>query len=105
MARRFTFFFFQAEDGIRHKDCIRYHGPCRRTRIIVVSVSPCSKRRVPYRPQKSVDPVAQRGWARRRDVDLVEGPPESAMARTKLGEIVAKIDGNKIEETQLLAQK
>ena len=27
------------------------------------------------------------------------------MARTKLGEIVAKIDGNKIEETRLLAEK
>jgi len=27
------------------------------------------------------------------------------MARTKLGEIVAKIDGNKIEEIRLLAQK
>jgi hypothetical protein len=52
-----------------------------------------------------VDPVAQRGWARGRDVDLVEDPPESAMAGTKLGEIVAKVDGNRIEETRLLAQK
>jgi hypothetical protein len=40
-----------------------------------------------------------------RDVDLVEDPPESAMAGTKLGEIVAKIDGNRIEVTRLLAQK
>jgi hypothetical protein len=40
-----------------------------------------------------------------RDVDLVEDPPESAMAGTKLGESVAKIDENKIEETRLLAQK
>jgi hypothetical protein len=39
------------------------------------------------------------------DVDLVEGPTESAMAGTKLGEIVAKFDGNKVEETRLLAQK
>ena len=51
--------------------------------------------------QSSVDASADV----QRDVDLVEDLPESAMAGTKLGEIVAKIDGNRIEVTRLLAQK
>jgi hypothetical protein len=40
-----------------------------------------------------------------RDVDLVEALPESAGAGTRLGEVVVKVDGKKIGETQLLAQK
>ena len=54
---------------------------------------------------RSVDGLGDARREVERDVDLVEDPPESAMAGTKLGEIVAKIDGNKIEETRLLAQK
>ena len=40
-----------------------------------------------------------------RDVDLVEDLPDSAGVGTKLGEVVVKVDGKKIGETQLLAQK
>jgi serine-type D-Ala-D-Ala carboxypeptidase (penicillin-binding protein 5/6) len=40
-----------------------------------------------------------------RNVDLVEDLPESAGAGTRLGEVVVKVDGKKIGETQLLAQK
>ena len=40
-----------------------------------------------------------------RDVDLVEDLPGSARARTRLGEVVVKVDGKKVGETRLLAEK
>ena len=55
--------------------------------------------------QSSVDGLVDTSPNVERDVDLVEDLPESAGAGTRLGEVVAKVDGKKIGETQLLAQK
>ena len=40
-----------------------------------------------------------------RDVDLVEDLPDSAGAGTRLGEVVVKVDGKKVGETDLVAKK
>jgi D-alanyl-D-alanine carboxypeptidase (penicillin-binding protein 5/6) len=40
-----------------------------------------------------------------RNVDLVEDLPDSARVGTRLGEVVVKVDGKKIGETRLLAEK
>ena len=68
---------------------------------------------VPYRRGKSIDLVASSNVAGlvnaspdvERDVDLVEDPPPSARAGTRLGEVVVKVDGKKVGETRLLAKK
>ncbi len=66
-----------------------------------------------YRREQSVDLVAQRSVDGlvdassdvERDVDLVENLPDSARVGTSLGEVVVKVDGQKIGETRLLAEK
>jgi serine-type D-Ala-D-Ala carboxypeptidase (penicillin-binding protein 5/6) len=68
---------------------------------------------VPYRREESVDLVAQESVDGlvdanpdvERDVELVKDLPPSARAGTRLGEIVVKVDGKKIGETQLVAKK
>jgi D-alanyl-D-alanine carboxypeptidase (penicillin-binding protein 5/6) len=40
-----------------------------------------------------------------RNVDLVEDLPDSARVGTRLGEVVVKVEGKKIGETRLLAEK
>jgi D-alanyl-D-alanine carboxypeptidase (penicillin-binding protein 5/6) len=67
---------------------------------------------VPYRREKSVDLVAQGrvdGLVDAspdvdREVDLVEDPPDSARAGTRLGEVLVKVDGKKGGETELVAK-
>ena len=68
---------------------------------------------VPYRRGESVDLVAQGSVDGlmdaspevERDVDLVEEPPDSASAGTRLGEVVVKVDGKNVGETRLVAEK
>ena len=55
--------------------------------------------------QSSVDGLVDASPNVERDVDLVEALPESVGAGPRLGEVVVKVDGKKIGETQLLAQK
>ena len=78
--------------------------PCRRARNIVGSITPCSKCRVPYRREESVDLVDASPDVERR-VEVVEDPPPSARAVTRFGEVVVKVDGKKIGETRLVAKK
>ena len=54
--------------------------------------------------QSSVDGLVDASPNVERDVDLVEALPESVGAGTRLGEVV-KVDGKKIGDIQLLAQK
>jgi len=68
---------------------------------------------VPYRREKTVDLVAQSSVEGvvdaspdvERDVDLVKNLPDSARAGTKLGEVVVRVDGEKIGESPLVARK
>jgi serine-type D-Ala-D-Ala carboxypeptidase (penicillin-binding protein 5/6) len=68
---------------------------------------------VPYRRGETVDLVARErvdGLVDaspdvERDVDLVDDPPDSATAGTRLGEVVVKVDEKKVGETGLLAKK
>jgi D-alanyl-D-alanine carboxypeptidase (penicillin-binding protein 5/6) len=68
---------------------------------------------VPYRREETVDLVAQRSVDGLvdadpdvdREVDLVEDPPDSARAGTRLGEVVVRVDGKKVGEAELLAKK
>jgi serine-type D-Ala-D-Ala carboxypeptidase (penicillin-binding protein 5/6) len=67
---------------------------------------------VPYRRDKTVDLVAQGSVDGlvdakpdiEREVELVEDLPDSARAGTKLGEVVVKVDGKKVGETDLVAK-
>ena len=54
--------------------------------------------------QSSVDGLVDASPNVERDVDLVEALPESVGAGTRLGEVV-KVDGKKIGEMYLLAEK
>jgi D-alanyl-D-alanine carboxypeptidase len=68
---------------------------------------------VPYRRGETVDLVARESVDGHvdaspdveRDVDLVDDPPDSATAGTRLGEVVVKVDEKKVGETGLLAKK
>ena len=68
---------------------------------------------VPYRrgetvnlvAQESVDGLMDASPDVERDVDLVDELPDSARAGTRLGEVVVKVDGEKVGETGLLAKK
>jgi serine-type D-Ala-D-Ala carboxypeptidase (penicillin-binding protein 5/6) len=68
---------------------------------------------VPYRRGETVDLVARESVDGlvdaspdvERDVDLVDDPPDSATAGTRLGEVVVKVDEKKVGETGLLAKK
>jgi serine-type D-Ala-D-Ala carboxypeptidase (penicillin-binding protein 5/6) len=68
---------------------------------------------VPYRREKTVELLAEddvEGLVEaspdvERDVDLVKNLPDSARAGTKLGEVVVRVDGEKVGETPLVAAK
>jgi serine-type D-Ala-D-Ala carboxypeptidase (penicillin-binding protein 5/6) len=55
--------------------------------------------------QSSEDGLVDASLEVERDVDLVEDLPDSAGVGTKLGEVVVKVDGKKIGEMYLLAEK
>ena len=55
--------------------------------------------------QSSVDGLLDASSDVERNVDLVEDLPDSARVGTRLGEVVVKVDGKKIGETRLLAEK
>jgi len=55
--------------------------------------------------QSSVDGLVDASSDVERNVDLVEDLPDSARVGTRLGEVVVKVDGKKIGETRLLAEK
>ena len=55
--------------------------------------------------QESVDGLMDASPDVERDVDLVDELPDSARAGTRLGEVVVKVDGEKVGETGLLAKK
>jgi len=68
---------------------------------------------VPYRRDEtielvakgSVDGLVDAGPDVEREVDLAEDLPDAARAGTRLGEVVVKVDGEKVGETSLVATK
>ena len=68
---------------------------------------------VPYRRGESVDLVARSSVDGLvdadpevdREVHLVGDPPDAARAGTRLGEVVVRVDGRKVGETELVAKK
>jgi D-alanyl-D-alanine carboxypeptidase (penicillin-binding protein 5/6) len=68
---------------------------------------------VPYRRDEtielvakgSVDGLVDAGPDVEREVDLAEDLPDAARAGTRLGEVVVKVDGEKVGETSLVALK
>jgi serine-type D-Ala-D-Ala carboxypeptidase (penicillin-binding protein 5/6) len=68
---------------------------------------------VPYRRGKTVELVAEDSVDGlvdatpdvEREVDLAEDLPDTARAGTRLGEVVVKVDGKKVGETELVAKK
>lgn len=68
---------------------------------------------VPYRRDESVDLVAARDVEGlvdaspevEREVTVVEDPPESARAGTRLGEVVVRVDGRVVGESPLVARR
>jgi len=92
---------------------LRYGFAAYDRKDLVVEGKPYASIDVPYSRGKSVDLLAQGGVDGlvdaspevERDVDLVEDPPDSARAGTKLGEVVVEVDGKKVGEIRLVAEK
>jgi D-alanyl-D-alanine carboxypeptidase (penicillin-binding protein 5/6) len=68
---------------------------------------------VPYRREETIELVAEGSVDGlvdaspdvEREVDLAEDLPDAARAGTRLGEVVVKVDGEKVGETHLVAKK